>query len=130
MHGELNKVRCAACGAVHHWTQDLDVTHTCPPCGASGSLRPHVVWFGEMPIGMEQIYAALDRCQLFLSVGTSGNVYPAAGFVSHVRMYTRAHTVELNLEPSTGATLFAETLYGPATRIVPAFVERLFEDRG
>jgi NAD-dependent deacetylase len=79
-----------------------------------------------MPLGMDRIYDALDRCDLFVSIGTSGNVYPAAGFVSHVRMYTRAHTVELNLEPSSGATLFAETLYGPATEIVPAFVDRLF----
>jgi NAD-dependent deacetylase len=78
-----------------------------------------------MPLDMERIYQSLDRCRLFMSIGTSGNVYPAASFVSHVRMYTRAHTVELNLEPSTGATLFVETIYGPATEVVPAYVERL-----
>jgi NAD-dependent deacetylase len=123
MHGELKKVRCETCGRIFEWLEDLGIEHACAGCGSVGRLRPHVVWFGEMPIGMEAIYDALDRCSLFMSVGTSGNVYPAAGLVSHVRMSTRAHTVELNLEPSTGATLFAETIYGPATEIVPAYVE-------
>jgi NAD-dependent deacetylase len=123
MHGELKKVRCGRCGSIFEWLEDLGVAHTCADCKEVGRLRPHVVWFGEMPIGMEEIYDALDRCALFMSVGTSGNVYPAAGLVSHVRMSTRAHTVELNLEPSTGATLFAEAIYGPATEIVPAYVE-------
>lgn len=129
MHGELNKVRCEACASLFEWLEDLSVGHACRVCGRQGLLRPHVVWFGEMPIGMDRIYAALDRCALFLSIGTSGNVYPAAGFVSHVRMYTRARTVELNLEPSTGASLFAETLYGPATETVPAFVDRLLAEQ-
>ena len=128
MHGELRRIRCEACDTEFAWDEDLSVDHTCPQCKRTRFLRPHVVWFGEMPIGMEQIYDALDRCALFVSIGTSGNVYPAAGFVSHVRMYTRARTVELNLEPSTGATLFAEAAYGPATEVVPAFVERLFRD--
>jgi NAD-dependent deacetylase len=88
-------------------------------------MRPHVVWFGEMPLEMERIYAALDACGLFVSIGTSGNVYPAAGFVRHVRQFTEAHTVELNLEPSLGASLFAEARYGPATQVVPRFVEEL-----
>ncbi len=82
-----------------------------------------MVWFGEIPFGMEDIFAALDRCGLFLSIGTSGNVYPAAGFVQHVRALGRARTVELNMEPSLGATMFAEARYGPASEIVPAFVE-------
>ncbi|MFO1153632.1 MAG: Sir2 family NAD+-dependent deacetylase [Rhodospirillales bacterium] len=125
MHGELRKIRCEACEQIFDWTEDLSVDHVCPACQRSRFLRPHVVWFGEMPLGMDAIYGALDRCKLFLSVGTSGNVYPAASFVSHVRMYTRAHTVELNLEPSTGATLFAEVRYGPASEIVPAFVDGL-----
>ena len=125
MHGELKKVRCESCGRIFEWLEDLGVAHACPGCKEVAHLRPHVVWFGEMPIGMEEIYDMLDRCSLFMSVGTSGNVYPAAGFVSHVRMYTRAHTVELNLEPSTGATLFAETIYGAATEVVPAYVESL-----
>ena len=83
-------------------------------------MRPDVVWFAEMPREMERIYAALHACDLFISVGTSGSVYPAAGFVAEA-----AHTVELNLEPSDGASLFAEAHYGPATEIVPDFVERL-----
>jgi NAD-dependent deacetylase len=125
MHGELRKIRCEACEEVFEWVDDLSVDHACGSCRQVRFLRPHVVWFGEMPFGMDAIYAALGRCDLFVSVGTSGNVYPAAGFVSHVRMYTRAHTVELNLEPSHGATLFAEARYGPASEIVPAFVDRL-----
>jgi NAD-dependent deacetylase len=130
MHGELKKVRCQVCGALFEWLQDLGMEQVCARCGAAGALRPHVVWFGEMPLGMDDIFDALDRCSLFMSVGTSGNVYPAAGFVSHVRMYARAHTVELNLEPSTAATLFAETIYGPATEIVPAYVERVLAGCG
>lgn len=125
MHGELKRARCQSCALALDWLDDLTVDHACPACGRTAALRPHVVWFGEMPLDMERIYKALDHCQLFLSVGTSGNVYPAAGFVSHVRMYTRAHTVELNLEPSSGATIFAEKIYGPATEVVPAFVEKV-----
>jgi NAD-dependent deacetylase len=125
MHGELKKVRCGRCGRIFEWLEDLGVANVCAGCGTIGRLRPHVVWFGEMPIGMDEIYDALDRCSLFMSVGTSGNVYPAAGLVSHVRMSTRAHTVELNLEPSTGATMFAETIYGSATEIVPAYVDAI-----
>ena len=98
---------------------------TCPNCGRSGGLRPDVVWFGEMPYHMEHIYAALGRCALFLSIGTSGSVYPAAGFVQEAKTIARAHTVELNLEPSAGASLFDQARYGPATEIVPAFVAEL-----
>lgn len=129
MHGELTKVRCGRCAAVMDWRAKLGLDHACPGCGAVGRLRPHVVWFGEMPIGMDRIFEALDRCALFMSIGTSGHVYPAAGFVSHVRTYTRAHTVELNLEPSTGATLFEETVYGPATEVVPVYIDALLHGR-
>jgi NAD-dependent deacetylase len=125
MHGELKKARCGACGEVVVCTQDLTLDDRCEACGRVGHMRPHVVWFGEVPIGMDIIYEALDRCDLFLSIGTSGVVYPAAGFVSHVRMYTRAHTVELNLEPSQGTSMFAESIHGPATEVVPAFVDRV-----
>ena len=125
MHGELLKVRCTACGDLRVWREDLSVADACPACGNLGTLRPHVVWFGEMPLRMDEIEAALDRCALFVSVGTSGNVYPAAGFVLQVRRRGRAHTVELNLEPSEGASLFEERRYGPATEIVPDFVDRL-----
>lgn len=127
MHGELLKARCVACGNVAPWRVDIGLGDSCPACAASGTLRPHVVWFGEIPFGMEDIFAALDGCGLFLSVGTSGNVYPAAGLVQHVRYLGRARTVELNLEPSQGATLFAEATYGPASEIVPAFVETVLD---
>jgi NAD-dependent deacetylase len=88
-------------------------------------MRPHVVWFGEMPFDMDRIAEALGRCKLFLSIGTSGNVYPAAGFVQEAIVRARAHTVELNLEPSEGASHFAEQHYGPATEVVPRYVEKL-----
>lgn len=125
MHGELFKVRCRRCGAVTVWDADLGRDTECPACGNSGGLRPHVVWFGEMPIGMERINDELARCDLFVSIGTSGSVYPAAGFVQEVRATGRAHTVELNLEPSEGTSLFAERIHGPATQVVPDFVARL-----
>ena len=125
MHGELLKVRCEACDAIHDWLEDLSTQTPCPACRAVGSLRPHVVWFGEMPMEMNRIYLALMTCDLFVSIGTSGNVYPAAGFVEEVRAAGRAHTVELNLEPSEGYSLFAEQILGPASEVVPAFVNRL-----
>jgi len=128
MHGELMKVRCEFCEALMEWKEDLFTATPCPHCGRKAGLRPHVVWFGEMPLGMDNIYEKLDTCGLFVSIGTSGNVYPAAGFAQHVQYRGIAHSVELNLEPSQGATLFAEAIYGPATEIVPAFVERVLKD--
>lgn len=125
MHGELLKIRCGRCARPFAWTQDLAVDAKCPDCHRVGSLRPHVVWFGEMPLHMERIHDALAECALFVSIGTSGHVYPAAGFVQTVRTRGPAHTVELNLEPSEGATLFRETRMGPASQLVPAFVEEL-----
>ena len=124
MHGELFKARCAACDRVHEWRDDIETTTKSPCCGATGKLRPHVVWFGEMPLEMERIDAMLSICDLFVSIGTSGTVYPAAGFVQEARL-AGALTVELNLEPSDGRSLFVERQYGPATQLVPAFVERL-----
>lgn len=124
MHGELLKAFCTQCRVVERCTGDLSVTDACPNCGAVGTLRPDVVWFGEMPYQMERIYEALAACDLFVSIGTSGNVYPAAGFVAEARA-NGAHTVELNLEPSEGATLFAESVLGPATEVVPGFVNEL-----
>jgi len=128
MHGELTKVRCGACETQFHWPDSLGLEDTCEACGETGALRPHVVWFGEIPLEMDRIYTALDRCGLFISVGTSGNVYPAAGFVAHVRRFTSGHTVELNMEPSEGATMFARTVYGPATEVVPAFVDSILAE--
>jgi NAD-dependent deacetylase len=126
MHGELGKARCLLCGAVAPSPPRLADSPPCPGCAERGGLRPHVVWFGEMPFGLERIEAALERCGLFVSIGTSGSVYPAAGFVAEVR--GRARTVELNLEPSEGSALFDEARHGPATRLVPAFVEALLSD--
>ena len=125
MHGELFKARCDFCHDVRPWREDLDTAVPCPACGKAGGMRPHVVWFGEMPFHMEDIDAALDRCTLFISIGTSGAVYPAAGFVARVRDRGFAHTVELNLEPSEGASLFEESDYGPASVVVPAYVKEL-----
>ncbi|MCG8510639.1 MAG: NAD-dependent protein deacylase [Rhodospirillales bacterium] len=125
MHGEHLKVRCDVCDAVYAWDGDITLDTACEACAETSGVRPHVVWFGEMPLDLETIYAALDDCALFVSIGTSGNVYPAAGFVSHVQARGRAHTVELNLEPSEGASLFHESRYGPATEVVPRFVDDL-----
>lgn len=124
MHGELMRALCAACGERHAWTEDLSTESRCPSCGKTGYMRPDVVWFGEMPYQMDRISEALLHADLFVSVGTSGNVYPAAGFVAAARD-AGAHTVELNLEPSEGASLFVEAHYGPATQIVPAYVDKL-----
>ncbi len=121
MHGELRRVRCLACGTRHGWDADLTTATPCPACAAP-RLRPDIVWFGEMPMEMDRIGAALDACGLFASIGTSGNVYPAAGFVQDAM---HAHRVELNLEPSAGSALFDEAHHGPATEVVPAWVDRL-----
>jgi len=127
MHGELARGLCAACGASVPCDFDLSLETACTACGEAGSMRPDVVWFGEMPRELDQIYEAISACDLFVSIGTSGNVYPAAGFVADARA-KGACTVELNLEPSEGASLFAEASYGPATRVVPAYVARLLGD--
>ncbi len=125
MHGELLKALCGACGrrhAIGH--SDLTLETVCPACAERGLMRPDVVWFGEMPYHMERISDALGTCDLFLSIGTSGTVYPAAGFVTEARR-AGAHTVELNLEPSEGISIFHEAIHGRATEVVPAYVDRL-----
>jgi len=126
MHGELAKALCLSCDGRHPWLDDISLDTCCPGCSAPGRMRPDVVWFGEMPYHMERIEEALGNCDLFVSIGTSGTVYPAAGFVVSARG-AGAHTVELNLEPSDGASLFAERVQGPATQVVPAYVERLLQ---
>ena len=123
MHGELLKARCLRCQAVQDWAEDLSTATACPACGAAGGMRPHIVWFGEMPMQMDRIGGALEACDIFVSIGTSGQVYPAAGFVAEVA--GRARTVELNLEPSAGTALFTEAHHGPATEVVPRFVREL-----
>jgi NAD-dependent deacetylase len=128
MHGALAQARCARCGVARPWRGDLSVRTPCPSCTRTGGMRPDVVWFGEMPLRMDEIEAALATCEIFVSIGTSGNVYPAAGFVAAVR--GRALTVELNLEPSEGAGLFDEVHHGKATEVVPAFVARMLSGIG
>lgn len=128
MHGELSGALCEACGMRKRWRADMSIDSVCPECSAPGRLRPDVVWFGEMPYQMGRIIDALAKCDLFVSIGTSGNVYPAAGFVEEARM-GGAHAVELNLERSEGHHLFDEGHYGPATQIVPTFVDRLLAGR-
>ena len=124
MHGELLKALCQACGAVAEWRDDLGAEEACPQCGRQGALRPRVVWFGEIPLQMEEIGRALKRCRLFAAIGTSGDVYPAAGFVREARA-EGGGTVELNLEPSKVAANFDDGRYGPATETVPAWVEEV-----
>ncbi|MDA0997659.1 MAG: NAD-dependent protein deacylase [Proteobacteria bacterium] len=129
MHGELLKIRCDVCGNVVAWRDDLGIEDACAACNTAGRMRPHVVWFGEMPFEMERIERAISAAGVFMSIGTSGNVYPAAGFVMLARQ-AGARTVELNLEPSEGATLFEEKIYGPASQVVPVYVERLLHGAG
>ncbi len=124
MHGEIVKAFCQHCKARRVWLSELARTTACPQCGRSGGMRPDIVWFGEMPYHMERITQALATADLFMSIGTSGNVYPAAGFVREAKS-RGARTVELNLEPSAGASLFDETVHGRATEIVPAYVAEL-----
>jgi len=128
MHGELGKALCVRCGVSRAWREDLSVELTCESCGKAGGMRPDVVWFGEMPYRMDKIMQALSACELFVSIGTSGSVYPAAGFVAEARA-AGAETVELNLEPSDGHSLFSDRRYGPATKIVPAFIDELLGRR-
>ena len=130
MHGELLKARCTACAVTQPWRADLAGGHRCPGCGASDRLRPHVVWFGEMPLELDRIYGALETCALFVAIGTSGQVHPAAGFVEAVRAAGRAHTIELNLEPSAVSARFAEHRQGPAAALVPALVDELLRGGG
>lgn len=124
MHGELLKVRCVTSGQVIEWSGDITPDDRCTCCQFPSALRPHVVWFGEMPLGMEQIYQALEQADYFIAIGTSGHVYPAAGFVHEARLQG-AHTVELNLEPSQVGNEFAERHYGLASDVVPEFVHKL-----
>lgn len=123
MHGELARALCNRCHRTWEAPPEMHASDTCPTCAAPAT-RPDVVWFGEMPYQMEQIEIALGQCELFVSIGTSGTVYPAAGFVNAARDQG-ADTLELNLEPSEGSALFDENRFGPATDIVPAWVAEI-----
>ena len=126
MHGELLSMLCSRSKKRFRIAGDISTTTVCDCCGHTGSLRPDIVWFGEMPYAMERIHAALANCTLFLSIGTSGHVYPAAGFVQQARM-AGAHTVEINLEPTQTRNAFHEHHYGPASEKVLERVEKLLE---
>ncbi|WP_117235447.1 Sir2 family NAD+-dependent deacetylase [Vibrio maerlii] len=124
MHGELLKARCSESNQVIEQKDDIETGDLCHCCQIPAQIRPHIVWFGEMPLRMGDIYAALEDADLFISIGTSGVVYPAAGFVHDAKMHG-AHTIEINLEPSAVESEFAEKRYGKASIEVPELVEQL-----
>ena len=124
MHGELKRGWCLACDGRFAWEGEMGERAGCAECGARGSVRPDIVWFGEMPYEMERIDAALADCDLFVSIGTSGAVYPAAGFVRTAR-YHGARTLEINLEPSQGSIFFDERRFGAAGTEVPKWVAEM-----
>src|SRR5437764_1012497 len=124
MHGKLTNGWCLACNARFAWGGPMGEAAACPSCQSVGKVRPDIVWFGEMPYDMERIDAALQGCDLFVSIGTSGAVYPAAGFVQTAR-YCGAKTLEMNLEPSLGSYLFDESRSGRAGELVPAWVDEV-----
>ncbi|AKH42689.1 NAD-dependent deacetylase [Altererythrobacter atlanticus] len=123
MHGEALSAWCTACNARHRWLATLADGPACPSCGTA-AMRPDIVWFGEMPYRMEEIFAALARADLFVSIGTSGAVYPAAGFVQQAGAHG-ARTMELNLDRSQGSHWFDDTRLGPASVLVPQWVDDL-----
>ncbi|WP_413450435.1 NAD-dependent deacylase [Georgenia phoenicis] len=123
MHGELRRALCQACGSRPEWEADLVDLPPCPVCGRR-ALRPDVVWFGEVPYELERIDRAVRACELFVAVGTSGAVYPAAGYVA-LAASSGARTLELNLEPSEVSRYFDEVRTGPAAQLVPQWVAEL-----
>jgi NAD-dependent deacetylase len=129
MHGELKSAWCRACDMRALWEGAMGHGPACPECGVAGRLRPDIVWFGEMPYDMDRIDRALMAADLFVSIGTSGNVYPAAGFVQTAR-YVGGRTLEMNLDPSLGSYHFHESRTGKAGALVPAWVEEVLDDRG
>ena len=124
MHGELTSGWCLACDSRFAWAGPMGEGASCPTCSAAGHVRPDIVWFGEMPYQMDRIEDALQRCDLFVSIGTSGAVYPAAGFVQTAR-YCGAHCIEINLEPSQGSYFFHESRIGRAGELVPEWVDEV-----
>lgn len=124
MHGELMRGWCLACGSRFRWEGNMGEDASCPTCFAEGMVRPDIVWFGEIPYEMDRIEEALRACDLFVSIGTSGAVYPAAGFVQTAR-YCGARTIEMNLEPSLASFMFDESRTGRAGELVPKWVDEL-----
>ncbi|VUD68925.1 NAD-dependent protein deacylase [Thalassocella blandensis] len=128
MHGELLKARCLECRQSIDWDQKLETSTVSPCCNIKGSLRPDIVWFGEIPMHMKQIEQILEQCDLFVSIGTSGQVYPAAGFMQ-MASFAGAKTVELNLEACGRYSRFDHAIYGPATKIVRQFFDPASEEK-
>lgn len=124
IHGSIFEALCASCNAVWECRADQGTEDKCPSCARMGGVRPNIVWFGEVPYRMEEVVGLLARCDLFVSIGTSGTVYPAAGFVSIARE-AGVRTLELNLERSEADSPFDEVITGKASEIVPAWVESL-----
>ena len=124
MHGEILKKRCQKTQIVSDCRENLLLDTHCECCQQAGNLRPHIVWFGEMPLYMDDIYSALSNCDLFVAIGTSGHVYPATGFVE-IAAQAKADTLEINLERSQVAGQFEQGLYGKASEQVPLWVEQI-----
>lgn len=122
MHGEVLKMRCKATSKVYDCYNDIEVADLCDCCGQPNHLRPHIVWFGEMPLYMDEISSAISECDLFISIGTSGNVYPAAGF-AQMAQQSGAKTLEINLEKSLVANNFDKAIYGKAGEVLPVWVD-------
>ncbi len=127
MHGELNKARCSVTGNVYYWNTDITEETICPCCKQLRNLRPHIVWFGEIPLYMDEIEQSLFNCNLFVSIGTSAQVYPAAMFYQMAKQ-AGARTVELNLERTQASDYFDLSIQGKASEIVPKFVDSLIAD--
>lgn len=128
MHGEILKMRCTQSHQVFECNRPINTQDLCECCQLAGTLRPHIVWFGEMPFFMDEIYQALSNCDLFVAIGTSGNVYPAAGFVQMAND-AGAKSIEINLEQSNVATDFKEAIYGKAGETLPIWVDQLLASR-
>lgn len=128
MHGELFRARCTACGADAVWRENLTVATACPHCGRSGGMRPDVVWFGETPKQLDAIDEALSEADLFVAIGTSGAVYPAAGYVAQARAFG-IPTLALTLDAADNAGMFEATRLGRASETVPALVEEVLGER-
>jgi NAD-dependent deacetylase len=124
MHGELKKARCGACETVREVLADITLNDHCQSCGAVSAIRPHIVWFGEYPLYLDEIYLRLAQADLFVAIGTSGAVYPAAGFVDEARA-AGVPTMEINLAPSDNADAFDDARYGEASQTVPAWVDEV-----
>lgn len=125
MHGELLKARCTACDRIFPWLTDLTPHTACPACGTRGEMRPHIVWFGEMPFYMDELMETVAEADIFISIGTSGVVYPAAGFAQMARKHGASLLIEVNQDDTGISSQFHEHRIGPATVEVPKLVEEL-----